>query len=279
MTLNTVRKTGCRLALAGLALAAALPSAAAQTNLFDGNLHFSVTPYLWLPNINADLNYDLPRLAGNQFRTEIGPNDYLEHLKFAVMLSGEVRKGNWSAFTDLLYLDLGNEQTRVRDLTGPRGRAFAQTDLRSQTSLQSTVWTLAGAYTLTHGPMANLDLLFGFRYLGLDTDLKWQFASDAVLPRLDLARAGQVGRNRDQWDAIIGIKGQVSLGGGQWFMPYYADIGGGDSNLTWQGLLGVGYRFGWGDVTLAIRSLSYELSERDMNLRLTGPALGFSFRW
>ena len=276
---GTGLKTGFRLALAGLAFGATLPAAGAETNPFDGNWHYSVTPYLWLPNINASLNYNLPRQAGNEFRTEVGPNDYLQHLNFALMLTGEVRKGDWSAFTDIIYLDLGSEPTRVRDITGPRGQPLAQTQLRAQTGLKSTTWTLAGAYTLAHSSSANLDLLLGFRYLGLDTDLKWHFVADAVLPRLNLDRAGAVSRNRDQWDGIIGLKGQVSFGGGQWFMPYYADIGTGDSNLTWQALLGIGYRFGWGDVTLAIRSLSYEFKERDMNLRQTGPALGISLHW
>jgi hypothetical protein len=32
-------------------------------------------------------------------------------------------------------------------------------------------------------------------------------------------------------------------------------------------------------VTLSIRSLSYDFDENDMDLRMTGPALGVSFRW
>jgi hypothetical protein len=62
-------------------------------------------------------------------------------------------------------------------------------------------------------------------------------------------------------------------------MPYYLDLGTGSSNWTWQALVGVGYRFGWGETTLAIRSLSYDFDEQDANLRFTGPALGVTFRW
>jgi hypothetical protein len=40
----------------------------------------------------------------------------------------------------------------------------------------------------------------------------------------------------------------------------------------------VGYDFVWGDVTLSIRSLSYDFDD-DADLRMTGPALGVNFRW
>ena len=40
---------------------------------------------------------------------------------------------------------------------------------------------------------------------------------------------------------------QVMLGESKWFMPYHGYIGAGSSNTTWQALLGVGYRFAWGD--------------------------------
>jgi hypothetical protein len=35
-----------------------------------------------------------------------------------------------------------------------------------------------------------------------------------------------------------------------WYLPYYADIGTGDSDLTWQLFGGIGYMFNWGDIKL-----------------------------
>lgn len=72
---------------------------------------------------------------------------------------------------------------------------------------------------------------------------------------------------------------RLLFGGGRWFIPYYADIGTGDSDLTWQVLTGVGYAFDWGDLSLSIRGLSYEFDQDDADLRMTGPALEVSFRW
>jgi hypothetical protein len=151
--------------------------------------------------------------------------------------------------------------------------------VQAQTDLSSTLWTLAGAYTVLRKPEFNLDLLLGFRYLGLDTDTKWTFLRDARLPELDLIRSGKVSDNKGNWDAIVGIKGQVAFGSTRWFMPYYLDVGTGDSDWTWQALLGVGYRFDWGNLYLSIRSLSYDFNQPNADLRFTGPALGVSFVW
>ena len=64
-------------------------------------------------------------------------------------------------------------------------------------------------------------------------------------------------------------------------MPYYFDIGTGDSDLTWQAELALTYTFGWGDIGVAWRYLDYDLKSdspiRDINFN--GPALGAMFRW
>jgi hypothetical protein len=62
-------------------------------------------------------------------------------------------------------------------------------------------------------------------------------------------------------------------------VPDYADIGTGDSNLTRQAMLGVGYRFDWGEVTLAYRALDYDFDQHDADMTLYGPGLGVGFRW
>src|SRR5678815_1306549 len=75
---------------------------------------FSLTPYLWLPNINGSLKYAIPPGGGGRPEVDTGPNNYLENLSFALMLAGEARKGKWSAFTDLIYLDFDSEKSTVK---------------------------------------------------------------------------------------------------------------------------------------------------------------------
>ena len=64
-------------------------------------------------------------------------------------------------------------------------------------------------------------------------------------------------------------------------MPYYADIGAGDSDLTWQAMAGIGYSYGWGDVLLTYRHLSYDEGTDGLvqDLELSGPAIAVNFRF
>jgi hypothetical protein len=45
--------------------------------------------------------------------------------------------------------------------------------------------------------------------------------------------------------------------------------------------VGVAYAFGWGDVVLAYRTLSYDQSDDKLlqNFRFSGPAIGATFRF
>ncbi len=93
---------------------------------------------------------------------------------------------------------------------------------------------------------------------------------------------GRTSDKIDKWDGIIGARGAVRLGGDdKWYLPYYVDIGAGSGNWTWQGYVGVGYKWGGGGFLLAYRNLSYNMNGDQLieSLRLAGPALGFTLRW
>lgn len=275
----TLFRTLTTLAVLGLAAASpAISHASDAVDPYDGDWHFTLTPYLWLPNLNATLDgYALGSNLGD-FRvdSEIGPNNYLQNLKFGAMVNGEVRKGDWSAFTDVIYIDFGDERSKVRNLRGLDGQTLSTIDRNAKTSLSATVWTLAGARTLVQNPTLKLDLLAGFRYVQVASELKLNITGTGGI----LDTNTRSSRDLTEWDGILGVKGQIRLGEGRWFMPYYLDVGTGSSNWTWQALLGVGYAFGWGDINLSIRSLSYDFNDNyDADLRMTGPTLGATFRW
>jgi hypothetical protein len=84
------------------------------------------------------------------------------------------------------------------------------------------------------------------------------------------------------WDAIVGAKGRVAFGANrEWFIPYYADIGTGDSDLTWQLSAGLGYSYSWGDVIATWRYLDYNFKSKSkvQDLTMNGPLLGVAFHW
>lgn len=275
----------CAAAVAALGLLAACTSAsAADVDMYDGNTHYSITPYLWFPGIRGTFNFTLPPAAINRPPSEstsgqVNPSSYLSDLQFAIMLAGEVRKGDWALATDFIYLDLASLQSKLGSVQGPGGRVDIPINADVNLGLRGLVWTLIGSRTMVRNDSGTLDALAGFRYAGIHSSLDWNAATGGGL----FTRGGSTSANLDLYDGIVGVRGRVRLtSDGSWFMPYYADIGAGNqSNWTWQAYIGLGYKFGWGDVALTFRNLSYNQgSNRTLeSLDLTGPALSASFRW
>lgn len=279
----------CRNRLAGvlfgvLSLLVAVPASAAEAisaeKMFDGQWHFSVTPYLWLPTIYVNGTFAGPLGIAQGVTTGMhsAPSSYLHNLSFAAMVTGEARKNDWSLFADYIYLKFRNQDTAVRSIAGPGGAVSGTVDTGSSQSLTGNVLTVAGAYTVWRERGSHLDILAGTRYLNMDASLDWNVAgTGGVLPGLQ----GDTSMRLGKWDGIIGFKGQLPLGdGGRWFMPYYVDAGWGSANTTWQALIAMGYRFDWGNLVLALRSLSYNFNGHNsdgVDARFTGLALGATF--
>ena len=268
-----VKRHLAALLLGTAAIVAAVPASAAQ-DMFDGKWHFIVTPYYWLPVINGTVIYDSPA-GGGSISAEIDPSSYLASLDFAAMVTGEARKNNWLVFTDYMYIHFGGDESAVKSVTGPGGIVQVPINIGGSASLLTNVWTLAGGYAVLHEPAGDLDVFAGTRLLNFSSTLNWNFAG----PIGSLAKSGSVEDTKNFWDGIVGVKGELRFGQSNWFMPYYADIGAGSNNWTWQAALGAGYRFSWGDVVFNMRSLTYNSDEDQLILRMTGPALGVSFRF
>lgn len=244
---------------------------------------FAVSPYLWLPNVNGNLKYSVPPDAAGAPEVEVGPNDYLSNLNLALMLSGEARKGRWSVYTDVIYLEFASEESRVQAIDFGGSPVTSSLNVNTSSSLQGLAWTLAGGYRAVHTSQATLDVLGGFRHLGIDASSDWQLIATVNDPSSGqtFPQSGSIGTHVDLWDAIAGARGQVRLGVGPWSMPYYLDMGTGSSTLTWQALLGVAYDFKWGNVVLAYRHLAYDQLDDKLlqDFGFSGPVLGATFRF
>lgn len=269
-----------RACCAAIALAA-LPGAQAQPAA--DRWTFAVSPYLWLPNVDGTLKYNAPPGASGRPEVSAGPNDYLENLDFALMLAGEARKGKWSIFTDAVYLDFGKEKSAVRSVDFGGSVIGTNLNTSTQTSLKGLQWTLAAGYTAVQTSAVMLDVIAGFRYLGVEVTTDWQLTAAVSGPGAGqtFPASGSVSESPDIWDAIVGVRGRVRLGESPWFVPYHLDVGTGSSSITWQGLAGIAYAFKWGDAVLAYRHLFYDQSDDKLfqDFSFSGPALGVSFRF
>jgi hypothetical protein len=249
---------------------------------------YSITPYLWLPAVDGNLRFGPPAAGGATPNVSVDAETMLGALDFAFMFSADARKGKWSIATDLIYLDLSSDKSGVNSIdfnagNGPVNIANTALDAGTDVKLKGTVWTLAGGYSLLHEPRKSLDVIAGFRYFDLEATTSWLLTATVTDPvgGGTFSRVGSSTKSDQIWDAIIGVRGQFKVGDGKWFVPYYLDVGGGDSKLTWQGVMGVGYSYKWGDLGLVYRYLSYEQGGNNLieKLAFGGLALGASFRF
>jgi hypothetical protein len=263
-------------ALLGLAL---LPGAAAAKDAFatDDGWQYRATVYGFFPDISGsaafpaggtDINIDAETLVEN---TDLG-----------FMGLFEARKGRWGLFTDLIWLDLGDSKDATSELAIGGGTDLPP-GVTADVSLDvdARIWTLGGSYRVLSKRAAELDVVAGARLLDLDGNLEYAFNTD-IGPFAGPARAGSAGSSLEAWDAIVGAKGRVAFGADrEWVVDYYADVGTGDSDLTWQAVAGVGRSFGWGEVSAAWRHLDYgfDSDSKIEDLDFDGPALGLTFRW
>ncbi len=246
-------------------------------NMWDGQWHFEASPYAWVPWINETTQ--LPPIAGGgNPTTEIQPSQYLKYVKGGVLFDGSVRKGDWSVWTDLVFLNLENSPTHERLIGLPGGNVTLPVIRTIDLGFRAAIWTLAPTYTVMNNAVGTLDVLVGLRYTSVRVSLAYEFTA----PPLPIMVGGGFWPTADSTEGIVGVKGALRLSAdGKWFLPYEANVGDGNKNWSYDAIVGAGYHFHWGDVTLGVRNLTYQLSDRPIleKARLTGPLLGATFRW
>ena len=274
MTRGLTRARAVRQLVCASAVQAALFSAVARADPQQAPWEFSLTPYLWLPRVDAAMRYETPGSGGSS----VSMTNLLQHLNAAFFLSGEARKGRWGLASDFVFCDFRKEGSNVTSVVGPGGQVEVPVNSATTMSLTGYMVSLTGNYSLMRSPDAKLDVLGGLRYTHVGSTLDWSFTTSvAGLP----GRTGSAEQGVDLWDGIVGFLGNARFAGGKWFVPYYLDAGTGTSKFTWQALLGVGYSFGWGDLLLVYRYLSFEQGDEHPVQRLyfSGPALGATFHF
>ena len=260
------------------AVAATLMAAASPAHAREWE--FSVTPYLWLPSIEGRGTSDSPPDGGGgggEPSFEIGPVDYLEHLNSLLMIAGEARRGSWSLRSDIIWIDFGNQRSTITSISGPAGIIEIPDNTDTSSSFSGLKAQATMGYWWLDQPNRSVEIFAGARYLDATMELDWEFGAPVNL----LPQSGSLEQSLNSLDAIVGANAHIGLGQGKWFMPLHADFGAGDSNFTWQLSAGMGYSFSWGDLLLVYRHLKYEddVGELLERLALSGPALGFSFRF
>jgi len=182
-----------------------------------------------------------PRDGGSNI--DVDASKIISALKFTFMGTFEAQKGRWGFLTDILYMDLGGSKSATRDITIGHVTLPAGVTANANLDIKGTVWELAGTYLAVSDPGVTVNLLAG---------------------------------------GIVGVKGRFAFGENrEWFVPYYVDVGTGDSDVTWQIIGGIGYAFKWGDVIAGWRYLDYNFKSGGVfeDANFNGPIVGVAFHW
>ena len=247
---------------------------------------FGITPFFWVPRVDGTLKYGVPPGAGGSPDVAIDADDYLENLDFFFMINAEVRKARWSVFTDFIYLDFSDDDSKVKSIDfidGGPDLVNASLDAGTETSFKALAWTLAGGYSMLQGDLGRLELLAGFRYFGVDASTDWRLTTTITGPggSHSFPRSGSASKREDLWDGIIGLRGRLNLGGSKFYIPYYIDVGTGSSELTWEGMAGLAYGFKWVDIIVAYRYLYYDMDDDGLvqDMSFGGPEIGLKIKF
>lgn len=239
---------------------------------------FGVSVYGWFSTVKGTTTFPAPPASGGSDFT-VDAADLIKNLKFSFMGSFEARKGRWGGFADLVYADVGDTKSRTRDFLIGQQQVPANVTGEVTFDAKSYVWTLAGEYRAVTEPGLEVDTFLGTRML--DAEQKVDFTLSGDIGQVPLPdRSGSRKTRMTSWDGIVGVKGRLAFGADRsWFAPYYADVGGGESDLTYQLMTGIGYSFKWGEMVAQWRYLKYDLGVEIDSLSLNGPAIAFNYRW
>jgi len=182
---------------------------------FDGAL------YLWAA--------DIPIEDSNGESSEISFNELLDNLDMVFMGHLGGQKKRLGFFIDAIYLEISESES------DHLGNGI----VHDKTELQTTILTSAATYRVVDDGQLILDLLGGVRYLYMDVNLKFN-----VLPDL--------GEDGSTINGVVGFKGNVQLDK-NWRVPFYYDVGKGESELTYQAFAGVNYSFSSFDLYLKFK--------------------------
>jgi hypothetical protein len=239
---------------------------------------FAATLYGWWPSVNSTINFPI---AGTTRNLTVDANQLYSNLNLGATGAFDVHYGNFGAFTDVIYMNVGDKKSNTRDFSLGDIGIPASTTANLQIGLKSWIVTIAPEYRIFTDPNWTVDLLAGARYAEISTTLSWSFTG-SIGPLPPAARVGGSEASLHVWTGIGGIKGQYAFGADKvWSVPFYFDAGSGDSLRTYQAAGGVAYSFQWGQITALYRYLDYkpQSNTRLQEMYFDGPLIGATVRW
>jgi hypothetical protein len=256
MTMDVSRRSRMQratFALAGMAGLAASGAAAAQEGQ---GWEWMIEPYAWGASIGTDMRTFEPPTDAD---SDSSFSDVVDKLDGVFMARVEGRNDRYGMFADFIYLGLADSrQRRV---------------LSTHTDLDTRLLDAAFSWRISGEREAGLDVFGGIRYIDMDLTTRFEPDNPDFAPRtLDLGKT--------YVDFLMGAR-YAWQPGERWGVSLRADGSLGDTEGTWSTAVMASYRTGNGAWLFGYRYLEAEFggSNLDLTLNLSGPLLGYGFRF
>jgi len=170
--------------------------------------------YLWGASIDGTTGKGSPLV--------LDFDDILDNLKMAGMGTFAATHDKWTLMADIIYMNI--EKSGLNASPGPGPVTLHSLGMKS--------WIVQpiASYAVHVTDTDRFELLAGARYISIETPLGFTTPDQKITP------------SDDAWNGIIGLRGTHNFTD-KWVGNYHLDVGTGDSDSTWQGLVGIGYKF------------------------------------
>ncbi len=221
-----------------------------------GDWDWSLTPYAWLPAVGTDIHIDVPPIdtgGTTQFsaiRAKLG---------FTIPLHLEGQGDDWGLLSDLLYLPLSAKT---------HGEFFS-----TDTSLDAGIFELAAVWSPGQVRHEGFEVIGGLRYLWASIDFK-------LIPANPDLPIGKVSPGTDYADFMLGARYIAKLSD-RWDLTLRGDGSWGSTDGTYGADAVFTYATSNGAWVFGYRYLSLKFgdSDREFNVKMYGPEIGYAFKF
>ena len=232
MKFNNMLVAKVAVPLLGLCLSGQL---VAQNEASDsGDWNYGAEVYLWGASVGLD--------TASGDRVDVGFTDLVKDIQMGAMGTLVAEKGKWRFGADFIYLDADDNANKVV----PPGIKLDDAELAA--------WLVSPVvgYEFASTDASKFRVYGGARYLWTETTLT--LVTVAPLPPEKLKEKEKA----TLLDGVLGLHGYTEFNE-RWYASYLADVGTGDSDVTYHALAAINYRFDKFDGSLGYRYIRWEL--------------------
>lgn len=202
----------------------------------DNEWNYGAEVYLWGASVGLDTS------SGENIDVEF--TDLIKDLKMGGMGTAVAEKGKWRFGADFIYLDVDDNANEVF----PPGIKLDDAELAA--------WLVSPVvgYEFASTDSSRFRVYGGARYLWTETTIT--LVTVPPLPSVKLKEKEKA----TLLDGVVGLHGFTDFNE-RWYASYLADIGTGDSDVTYQALAAINYRFDSVDASFGYRYLQWELDD------------------